>query len=121
MDARYDTYGFVAATLEETAPRVQQLLGLPLQERDSSYYAGTYYLYSHSDGKLRLFQNFDPIQGAWVRERYCDYAVILEVSNLDDMDTIQQKLMTGLESIALLESETINLPAEPDDEPDDED
>jgi hypothetical protein len=108
MASRYDTYGFTATTLEEVAPLVQQLLGLPLQERDSSYYAGTYYLYRKAYGReLKLYRNHDPVRGSWVREHNRDQGVILEVSDLDDMDDIQRKLMSGLKGVVLLSSWTL--------------
>lgn len=105
MDDRYDTYGFKAMTLEEVLPLVQQALGLQLQERDSSYYAGTYYLYKESyDRELKLYGNKDPVTGYWVREHYRDYAVILEVSALSNMDEIRRKLTKGLKGVVLLSS-----------------
>jgi hypothetical protein len=106
MDDREDTYGFTGTTLEDAAPLVQQVLGLQLQERDSSYYAGTYYLYNQSYGQeLRLYSNKDPVDGSWVREEYRDYAVILEVSGLSNMDEIKRKLMSGVKGVVLLSSE----------------
>jgi hypothetical protein len=114
MDSRYDTYGFAATRLEEVAPLVQQILGLQLEERDSGYYAGTYYLHEQSYGReLKLYRNHDHVRGSWVREQYRDYAVILEVSDLDNMDEIRQRLMNGLEGAVLLSSKV--LPAEPSD------
>ena len=105
MNSRYDTYGFTTAMLEEIASYLQQILNLLLEERDSSYYAGTYYLYKQAYGKeLRVYNNHDPIQDLYVREQYRDYPVILQINNLDNMDEIQQKLMAGLKGIALLHS-----------------
>lgn len=112
MDSRYDTYGFATAALEEVAPLVQQLLGLQLVERDSGYYAGTYYLYRQSYGReLKLYRNHDRARDSWVRGQYRDHAVILEVSDLDNMDEIQEKLLKGLEGAVLLASKV--LPADP--------
>ncbi len=114
MGRRYDTYG-IAGTLEEVAARMQQLLGVRFEERDSSYYAGTYYLYRKDHGRsLQLYKNYDSVGGFWVREQYRDHALILEASCLDDMDGIQQKLLGGLEGVVLLRSRT--LPDTPDDE-----
>lgn len=114
MGRRYDTYG-IAGTLEDVAARMEQLLGLRFEERDSSYYAGTYYLYRRApDGSLQLYNNYDSVGGFWVREQYRDHALMLEVSCLDDMDGIQQKLMGGLQGVVLLRSRT--LPDAPDDD-----
>jgi hypothetical protein len=106
MGNRYDTYGFAATTLEELAPRLQSVLGLPFQQRESSYYAGRYYLYKPAYGQeIRLYRNRYPVGDAWVREQYRDYSVILEVSGLDGMDEIQQKVLTGLAGVVLLASD----------------
>jgi hypothetical protein len=106
--SRYDTYGISCGTLDELAPKLQQLLGVDLEERDSSYYAGTYYRYKHSYARqLRLFQNKDPVTGSWVREQYRAFGVILEVSDLDDMDEIRERVIGGLAGAVLLDSREI--------------
>lgn len=104
---RYDTYGFTATTLAQLAPRVQQLLGLPLTERDSSYYAGTYYLYKRADRTLRLYSNYDAERRGWVRAQYSDYSVLLEASGRDDMPELERELLTHLGGAALLSSTTL--------------
>ena len=107
MGRRYDTYG-IAGTLEDVAARMQQLLGVEFEERDSSYYAGTYYLYRKEYGRsLQLYNNYDSVAGSWVREHYRDHALILEVSVMDDMDGIQRKLLNGLAGVVLLKSTTL--------------
>ena len=100
---RYDTYGFTGTPLAELVPRVQALLGLPLTERESSYYAGTYFLYTcrQTHQTLRLYSNYEERHG-WVREQYSDYSVLLEVSGRDDMPEIERKLLTGLDGGVLL-------------------
>lgn len=115
MGRRFDTYGF-AGPLEPVARRIEQLLGLKFEERDSSYYAGTYYLYrERTYGRsLQLYNNYDSVGGFWIREQYRDHALIAEVSELDGMDDIQKKLLTGVEGAVLLRSRT--LPDEPSDE-----
>ncbi len=112
MTGRHDVYGFPEATLDEVAPLLRRLLGVPLQERDSSYYAGTYYLYKQSFGReLRLYRNRDPVNGSLVREQYRDYPVILEVSGLDNMDEIRRAVLAAPGEPVLLASRA--MPADP--------
>jgi hypothetical protein len=105
MADRHDTYGFTATTLDEVVPLVQQALGLQLQKRESSYYAGTYYLYKQAYGQeLIIFRNQNPVTGSWVRGEYRGHAVILEVGGLSNMDEIRRKLTHGLKGVVLLSS-----------------
>ena len=107
--ARYDTYGFRATTLEGAAALVESALGFRLEERDSSYYAGTYYSYrTGSYGRrLKLYNNYDEVSRGWVREEYRDYSVILQVDDLEDMDGIQKRLTEGREDPVLLRSKVL--------------
>jgi hypothetical protein len=108
MNSRYDIYALPSGPLVELAARLQELLGLPLDERDSGYYAGTYYLYKQAYGReLRLYENHDRTRGTVVRERWREHALILEVSDLDDMDGIRRKLMDGLPGTLLLSSRIV--------------
>lgn len=115
MDSRYDNYALPAAPLAELAERLQELLGLPLVERESGYYAGTYYLHEQAIGReLRLYENRDRVRGIWVRGAWREHAVILEVSDLDDMDGIRRRLMDGLPGTLLLSSRVVpDAPEEP--------
>jgi hypothetical protein len=108
MTSRYDVYAVPSSPLTELATRLQDLLGVTFQERDSGYYAGTYYLYKPDYGReLRLYANRDEVQRSWVRERWREHAIILEVSNLEDMEAIQRKLLKGLPGTLLLSSRSV--------------
>lgn len=115
MERQYDTYGFRGVTLEEAASRVQQALDIQLKERDSGYYAGTYFLYRiASSREMRLYKNYDALRDGWVREQYRGYDVILEVSDMNGMEGIRQELVNGPPAAFLLASKV--LPAESNDE-----
>jgi hypothetical protein len=108
MPSRYDIYGFRRATLDDAVVRIQVALDVQLSERESGYYAGTYYRYAPSYGKgLKVYKNRDPSHGQFVRERYREYAVIVEVSDLDDMDGVQRKLTGSDANVVLLESKVL--------------
>jgi hypothetical protein len=113
MTRRYDTYGFTGRPLESLACHLQQVLGVTFSERDSGYYAGTYYLYTESYGReMRLYANHDSERDSWVREQYREHDVILAVSDLDDMDAIRVKLLDESIGAALLSSTELPSPAE---------
>lgn len=108
MTSRYDTYGVGEASLDEVAARLEELLGLPLQERDSSFYAGTYHLYAPVYGRrLRVYANHDSDAGTWVRPQYQDWPVIVEVSDLEGMDGIRSTLLDGFPTATLLASREV--------------
>ena len=82
---------------------MERTLGISLTERESSYYAGHYYLYKISTGsELRLYRNYDEVTQQWVREQYRDYDVLMHVSDLGDMDEVRRKLASGAPGAILL-------------------
>ena len=104
---RYDIYGITGTELTEARSLIERVLGLEFSERESSYYGGTYYKYRLSTGREAiLFANFN-IRG-WVREQHKDYGVLLEVSDLEEMDKIRQRLMDSSSRFVLLETSTID-------------
>jgi hypothetical protein len=112
MAKRYDTYGF-RTTLDEAAAFVASALGIDLDTGDSSYYGGSYYRFiPEADRRLRLYNNVDARSGAIVRSAHSEYPVLLEVSNLEDMDAVRKRLTEGREDPLLLVSREL------DDEPD---
>ena len=116
MPRQYDTYGFHGTTLEDAAGQVGHALGISLEERDSSYYAGTYYLHRKGAGSaLRIFNNYDPISRQTIRGQYQGFDVILEISNMDDMDRIRGNLAGVTPPPVLLSSKIV-----PDENPEDE-
>jgi len=116
---RYDYYGFRQASLDDAAKLVQELLGIRLNQRDSSYW-GLYYN-TPGDGYL-LYVNDRELR--W-EPRYAEYGVILSVNDLPDMDTIKDRLTTGRTEPVLLRSNihTKDPPEEylPDSDTDDDD
>lgn len=117
MPSRYDMYGFQSMRLDEAAILVQNALGIQLTEGESSYYAGRYFRYRLSSGReLKLYRNHDPASGSVVRSEFASHGVVLEVSDLDAMETIEIKLTSGRDEPVLLRSRTIE--DDPEDEPD---
>jgi hypothetical protein len=101
---RYDTYGFGTATIDDARRLVEQRLRVDLQPRESGYYADTYYRWRTQDnGSVMLYRNLDAY-GAPIRRPFVEYDVLLDVSELDDMDAIRRALCEGYDEPALLRS-----------------
>lgn len=99
---RYDTYGVRGVSLAEARTRVEQALRIELTERDSSYYAGAYFLYRLTHGRqIRVYSNYDEVEPGWVHEEYRPCLVIIAVSDLEDMDEVQVRLQGALDIVLL--------------------
>lgn len=106
---QYEIYGFKCSTLEEILELLQEVLGISFSERESGYYAGNYFLYKLSTGKeLRLYRNYDESRKQWVRSQYQDYGVLMEVSDLDNMDEIRSRLEIRVPQAVLLSSKVLS-------------
>jgi hypothetical protein len=108
---KYDKYGFKGSTLREIAALLEETLGIYLSERESSYYAGTYFLYKLSTGReLRVYRNYDEVQKQWVRSQFRDYDIVVEVNDLDDTDEIRRRLERAVPQAVLLASKIFPTP-----------
>jgi hypothetical protein len=100
MPRRYDTYGFKGSSLEEAAVTVEDLLGVELEQRESSY-RGIYYCAGKTHRRdLLLYKN------AGSNPAFTGYSVILDVNLLSNMDEIQSKL-TARGEVVLLETKVL--------------
>ena len=119
MERKYYTYGIKGSSLDETAPRIAKALNIQFRERASDFYAGTYYSYrTQPGGEVKLYNNYDPVLGEWVQEHFREYDLILEVSKMENMNHIHQKLSETISKVVLLESDvmTSESPEDLDDE-----
>lgn len=106
---RYDVYGLTGMELAEARSLAESALGLEFSERESSYYGGIYYKHRLDTGREAiLFSNIIATRSGRIRERHKGYSVLLEVSDLEQMDDIQQRLTNSSPSFALLETSTID-------------
>lgn len=114
MPTRHDLYGFETATLDEALAVVEAAIGASLEERDSSYYAGTYYRLRLGSGRgVRLYKNLDPNTGAHVRSMYASFSILLEIDDVPEMDAIAERLAGAHPAPVRLSSRVM-----PDDEDD---
>ncbi len=108
MAHRYDLYGIRKGDLQNISCLIRAALDIQFSMRSSSYYAGEYYLYKESYGKeVRLYNNYDDSRGTWVRGNHKDFQVLLEVSDVSNIECISRKLSDNIAEIVLLSSEIL--------------
>ncbi|WAS99184.1 hypothetical protein [Nannocystis punicea] len=101
---RYFTFGISHHDLAGARALVERRLNLPLQERESSYYGGTYDAYRAAFGrKAMLYANFDADREIWIRAAHRGFPVLLEISDLEDMDAIRLHLQGDPDVVLLRE------------------
>lgn len=80
--------------LSALAARLSNLLGVPFEERESSHYGGGYYLAQPSgDEEIRLYRNYDPLDGAPFFENARDCPALLRVFFTErDVDELTERI-----------------------------
>jgi len=100
---RYDDYGIDGLDLPGARALVEKALGIQLEERESSYYAGTYFCLRTKHGRaIMLYQSYDEVGSTWVREHYRAHPVIMEVARLDGMEELHGRLLEHHPHVVLL-------------------
>lgn len=100
---RYDVYGFRDLSLDQALALITESLGIPLRQRDSSYW-GLYYCLTR--GTVRELMLYENKVGQWSAGEGTHHAVILLVNERDDMDEIRDKLLAAPGGPDLLSSRT---------------
>ena len=109
MPTRHDLYGFKTAQIDEARLIVEAAIGASLEARDSSYYAGDYFRLRLGTGRgVRLYKNRDPSTDGFVRSNYSEYALLLEIDDVPDMDSISERLASSAMSPDLLSSRLLS-------------
>ncbi|MBC3456574.1 MULTISPECIES: hypothetical protein [Pseudomonas] len=84
MTVAYDLYGAKDLGLLSAKVNVERTLGEALEERDSSYQGGVYYMLGGGDAENFVLKlNIDPFDGDAVEENYPDYTVLLYINATD--------------------------------------
>jgi hypothetical protein len=66
--------------LRRVAELVSSLLGVQLDEGDSTHYGGFYFRGRHDSGsEVFVFRNFDPLEGEWNYPEALDLPIIVKV------------------------------------------
>lgn len=81
MTTAYDLYGSRSLSLLSARGHAEEALGISLEERDSSYQGGTYYIWGSSDSEhIVLKVNVDPFDGDPVEQNFPDYPILLYIN-----------------------------------------
>lgn len=79
--------------LEKARKRIDKILNIEMTGVDSHAYGGDLYIHNFNNkGKLRLFQNWNAIDGEWNRSAYEEYPLLIELDLTRNMDDIEKKL-----------------------------
>jgi hypothetical protein len=93
MTTAYDLYGSKNLSLESARGRVGEALGVFLEERDSSYQGGTYYMWGRSDSEhIILKENVDPFDGDPVEQSFPNYPVLLYINATERSSDIEKSI-----------------------------
>ena len=118
-ERRYDTYGVSGVSLAEARTSVEQALQIEFEERDSSYYGGSYFSYRLTTGRqIMIYRNYDDEESTWVHEEFRPFLIVISVSDLEDMNEIQVRLQGALDVVLLKQK---IFPRDDDDDDDDDD
>ena len=76
MTTSFDLYGFKGATLHSARRHVEGILGISLEERESTCQGDFYYALKTSELEgFVLKENVDPFDGDAVEQNFSDFAV----------------------------------------------
>jgi hypothetical protein len=91
MTIAYDLYGARGLSLQSARNYVESVLGVVLQERESSYQGGTYYIWGRSGSEnIVLKINVDPFDGDPVEQDFSDYPILLYINATERSSDIEE-------------------------------
>ncbi|MCP5116732.1 MAG: hypothetical protein GY953_38385 [bacterium] len=80
MKKYYDNYGVASNDLDAVAKAVSSRLNVPLEEEEDADFGGRYYeFHSKEDWLVRMYLNWNPNFNRWVKSRFRDHTIILNV------------------------------------------
>lgn len=98
-----DLYGLREGEPEAVSGIIGRILEVEMQDRDSSYRAGEYYLgRTASDDKLAVQRNFDPECDEWAEDDFTDMKVLVYVDSQEHADSLRQLLTSGIPDLQFL-------------------
>lgn len=90
MNISYDLYGVVGLSLLLAKERVEEMLGVFLEERESSYQGGIYYAWGRSDSEHYVLRvNVDPFDEGPVEQDFPEFPVLLYVNATERSSSIE--------------------------------
>lgn len=91
MTISYDLYGVVELSLLSAKEHVEEMLGVSLEERESSYQGGIYYVWGRSDSEHYVLKvNVDPFDEEPVEQDFSDFPVLLYINATERSSSIEE-------------------------------
>lgn len=93
MIRKFFVLGIRFDDLEKARKRIDKILSIEMTGVDSHAYGGDLYVHNFkNETKLRLFQNWNAIDGEWNRSAYEEYPLLIELDLERDIDALERKL-----------------------------
>lgn len=81
MTIAYDLYGVVGLNLLQARARLEEILRISFEEKESSYQGGIYYLWGCSDAEHYVLKvNLDPFDEEPVEQDFPSFPVLLYIN-----------------------------------------
>jgi len=91
MTVAYDLYGVRGLSLLLAKGRAEKMLGVSLEERDSSYQGGIYYIWGRNDSEHFVLKvNVDPFDEEPVEQSFLDFPVLLYINATERSSEIEE-------------------------------
>jgi hypothetical protein len=91
MKTTYDLYGARDLDLSLAKNCVEEMLGVSLEERDSLYHGGTYYMWGDSNSEHFILKvNLDPFDEEPVEQNFQDFSILLYINSTGRSSDIEK-------------------------------
>ncbi|WP_083196199.1 hypothetical protein [Pseudomonas sp. AU12215] len=92
----YDLYGAKALSLLLAREHIEEMFGVSLDERNSTYQGGTYYMLGSNDSENFILKlNLDPFDDEPVEQNFPDYPVLLYINATTRSSDVEGAIKEG--------------------------
>ncbi|MBD9634375.1 hypothetical protein [Pseudomonas sp. PDM19] len=92
----YDLYGAKSLSLVLAREHIEEILGISLDERNSSYQGGSYYMFGSNDSENFILKvNLDPFDDEPVELNFPEYPVLLYINATVRSSDIEGSIKKG--------------------------
>jgi len=103
----YDLYGYKYDDIISARNLIEKIIGIRLEEHESSYRCGLYFRYGDIGTEHFILQrNFDPLENEWTDSEHQSYPLLLYVNETTRSKELE-KVLTSIEGIVLLKHEEL--------------
>lgn len=92
----YDLYGAKTLTLLLAREHIEGILGVSLDERNSTYQGGVYYMLGSNESENFILKvNLDPFDDEPVEQNFPDYPVLLYINATARSSDVEEAIKKG--------------------------